>query len=279
MKKQQLVSLLVGLFLFAAGAVYASPPEFFVFDNGVGRGKWTPEEQATTLQELGYDGISYNYTTPADLAAWQRACKAHGLKIYGLYVYTQIDKPVHYDPAFREAIKLLKGSNTVIWMTLLSKTKGDQDAEAANIVQDIATQAAEQGVRVALYGHVGFYVANAADALRIVKLANRPNVGASITLCHEFLSKQGDKLDETIRTVAPLATLISINGVDVQRKEYILRLDQGDFDVAAYLKKLFAAGYKGPVGLQCYSVKGDQKENLRADIAAWHRMASQLSQP
>ena len=279
MKKQQLVSLLVGLFLLAAGAVYAAPPEFFVFDNGVGRGKWTPEEQATTLQELGYDGISYNYTTPADLAAWQRACKSHGLKIYGLYVYTQIDKPVHYDPAFKEAIKLLKGSNTVIWMTLLSKVKGDQDAEAVKIVQDIAGQAAENGVRVALYGHVGFYVANAADALRIVKLANRPNVGASINLCHEFLSKQGDKFEETIRTVAPLATLISINGVDVQKKEYILRLDQGDFDVTAYLKNLFAAGYKGPVGLQCYSVKGDPKENLRADIAAWRKIASQLNQP
>jgi hypothetical protein len=36
--------------------------EFFVFDNGVGRGMWTPEEQAAILKQLGYDGISYNYT-------------------------------------------------------------------------------------------------------------------------------------------------------------------------------------------------------------------------
>jgi len=52
--------------LALAGALSAAlpAPEFFVFDNGVGRGKWTPEEQAKTLKELGYDGISYNYTNP-----------------------------------------------------------------------------------------------------------------------------------------------------------------------------------------------------------------------
>lgn len=254
-------------------------PEFFVFDNGVGRGKWTPEEQAATLKALGYDGISYNYTTPADLVAWQQACKAQGLKIYGLYVYTQIDKPVHYDPVFKQAIKLLRGTDTVIWMTLLSKATGNQDAEALEIVRDIASQAAENGVRVALYGHVGFYVASAADAVRIVRQVNLPNVGASINLCHEFLTQNGDKLDETIKTVAPFATLISINGVDVQHKQYILRLDQGDFDVAAYLRKLIAAGYKGPVGLQCYSVPGDMKENLRADLAAWRKISILLNQP
>lgn len=254
-------------------------PEFFVFDNGVGRGKWTPEQQAATLQELGYDGISYNYTKPADLEAWQKACKAHGLKIYGLYVYTYIDKPEHYDPKFKEAIKLLKGTDTIIWMTVLTKAKGDQDAEAVKIIQDIADQAAANGVRVSLYGHAGMYTASASDSARLAKLANRPNVGASINLCHEFLTKNGDKLDETIKSAAAISTLASINGVDEKSKKYILRLDQGDFDVVGYLKKLYAAGYKGPVGLQCYSVTGDIKENLKADIDAWRKIKAQLAQP
>ncbi|MCU0785775.1 MAG: hypothetical protein MUF81_17375 [Verrucomicrobia bacterium] len=56
-----------------AGALAAAPvtPELFVFDNGVGRGQWTPEQQAATIKELGYAGISYNYTSPEDLVAWQ----------------------------------------------------------------------------------------------------------------------------------------------------------------------------------------------------------------
>src|ERR1019366_9437008 len=91
---RSLAALAAGLLLSNAAL---AAPEFFVLDNGVGRGAWTPEQQAKTLKELGYDGIGYNYTKPADLVAWQKAFKAQGLKIYSLYVYTFIDKPVHYD--------------------------------------------------------------------------------------------------------------------------------------------------------------------------------------
>jgi alpha-L-fucosidase 2 len=50
-------------------------------------------------------------------------------------------------------------------------------------------------------------------------------------------------------------------------------------NVVWYLAKLFAAGYKGPVGLQCYSVKGDVTENLKADIAAWKKMLPRIQKP
>ena len=63
------------MLLFACLAARAAVPEFFVFDNGVGRGAWSPEQQAKTLKELGYDGISYSYTNAKDLAAWQAAFK------------------------------------------------------------------------------------------------------------------------------------------------------------------------------------------------------------
>jgi sugar phosphate isomerase/epimerase len=281
MKKFRLPTIaalcVAGAALWVSTTALAAAPEFFPLDNGVGRGLWTPEQQAKTLKELGFDGIGYNYTKPAALAAWQKAFKEQGLKIYSLYVYTFIDKPQHYDPAFKEAIKLLKGTDTVIWMTLReTAVKGDYDEQAVKLVQEIADLAQENGLRVALYGHAGFYVATANDAVRIVKKVNRPNVGVSINLCHEFITKNGDKLDETLKNAAPYLTLVTINGVDVKNKKYILRLDEGDFDQATWIKKLLAAGYKGPVGLQCYSVKGDTTENLKADIAAWHKITEQL---
>ena len=267
----------LGTVLLGSASALGAVPEFFVLDNGVGRGSWTPEQQAKTLRELGYDGIGYNYTKPAALAAWQKAFKDQGLKIYSLYVYTFIDKPQHYDPAFKDAIKMLKGTDTVIWMTLReTAVKGDYDAEAVKLVQEISDLAHASGVRVALYGHAGFYVATANDAVRIVKKADRPNVGASINLCHEFITGNGDRLEETLKNAAPCLTLVTINGVDASNKKYILRLDEGDYDQVAWMKKLQAAGYQGPVGLQCYSVKGDTTENLKADIAAWHKIAGQL---
>ena len=268
---------IIAIILLAQLTALGAVPEFFVFDNGVGRGKWTPEQQASTLKELGFDGISYNYTKPAQFAAQQKAFNEQGLKIYGLYVYTYLDRPVHFDPAFKEAIKLLKGTDTVIWMTLMKpKEKGDHDVEAVRNVQEMADLAAAQGVRVAIYGHAGMYVETGEDAARIMKLANRGNVGASINLCHEFTAKKGEVLNETIKNVAPLSILISVNGISVANKKYLQRLDQGDFDLAAYLRKLFAAGYKGPVGLQCYSVPGDPLENLKADMAAWKKISVKL---
>lgn len=260
--------------LFACTTTAPAASEFFVFDNGVGRGKWAPEKQAATLKALGYDGISYNYTNNKDLAEWLRACKARNLKIYGLYVYTFPDHPRHYDPQFKEAIKMLKGSDTILWMTLReTAVKGGHDAEAVKLVQEMADLAQESGLRVALYGHAGYYMATANDAVRLVKLAHRPNVGATINLCHEFMTGNGGKLDETIKAVAPYCTLASINGVDVAGKKFILRLDQGDFDLANYLKKLRDAGYTGPIGLQCYNVPGDIEENLKADMEAWKKIS------
>jgi sugar phosphate isomerase/epimerase len=278
MIKRTLVVLCLLLPTVTGGAALARP-QFFVFDNGVGRGSWTPEQQATTVKQLGYDGISYNYTTPEDLAKWQKALGDQGLRLFGLYVYTWFDKAPKYDPRLPDAIRMLKGTGTVLWITVReAQVKGDHDAEAVELVQEIADLAAQSGVRVALYGHAGFYVENGADAARIAARARRPNLGPSINLCHEFMSGAGSKLDETLKAVAPRATLVSINGLDVASKEYVMRLDHGDFDVVAYLQKLRAAGYTGPIGLQCYNVKGDVRENLAANIATWRRIANQLEE-
>jgi sugar phosphate isomerase/epimerase len=256
----------------AAGAEPAAWP-FFAFDNGVGRGQWEPARQAATLKELGYDGICYNYTNNKDLAAWQQAFAAAGLKIFGLYVHTFPDKAEAYAPALREAIGMLKGSDTILWITFReAKVKADYDEAAAKIAREIGDLAQAAGLRVAIYPHAGFYCATAADSLRLAKKAAHPAVGATFNLCHEFMTGNGAKALETLSTVAPAATLLSLNGVDQAGKKYIRTLDEGDFDVAALLKELKRTGYRGPVGLQCYSLTGDIRENLKKSIEAWRRL-------
>jgi hypothetical protein len=39
------------------------------------------------------------------------------------------------------------------------------------------------------------------------------------------------------------------------------------------LKKL---NFAGPVGLQCYGVRGDKRENLKNSIAAWKKILAEL---
>jgi hypothetical protein len=90
-----ILSLLIAAQTFAL----AQSSNLFAFDNAVGRGNWTPDQQASTLKQLGYDGISYNYTKPQDLAAWIAACTTHGIKLQGLYLFTFPDKRLTTPPS------------------------------------------------------------------------------------------------------------------------------------------------------------------------------------
>jgi len=120
-----------------------------------------------------------------------------------------------------------------------------------------------------------------ADALRVAKQVERPNVGVSLNLCHELMTDQGPQLDATIREALPQLMVVSINGADDKQPGYswdrlIQPLGQGNYDVDGFLKKLKTAGYQGPVGLQCYNVKGDPLENLKQSIQAWRKYQEQL---
>jgi hypothetical protein len=42
------------------------------------------------------------------------------------------------------------------------------------------------------------------------------------------------------------------------------------------LKKLMAARYKGPIGLQCYQVPGDVEDNLKRSMAAWRKFQERM---
>jgi sugar phosphate isomerase/epimerase len=251
---------------------------FFVFDNGVGRGTWTPAQQAQTVKELGFDGIGYNYTNPGDIDKWLTELHSRGLKLFSVYLGCFPDKPDPFVPGMKEAIGKLKGTKAVIWLVLNApKVKGDYDTQAVSLVNNIADMAKEAGISVVVYPHVGCYAATVEDALRIVNKVNRPNVGVTINLCHELMAGNGQRLDEIIRKAAPRLMMVSVNGADKDTKDLskcIQTLDRGSFDASSFLKTLQAAGYKGPIGLQCYSIKGDIRENLAGSMAAWKKMTT-----
>ena len=263
---------LLGLALMAADPGTQGPPAhaFFAFDNGVGRGQWLPPQQARVLKELSYDGISYNETI--DITNRLEAFRATGLKIFALYVHGFMDKAVRYEPGLTNAIRLLKGTDTMIWLTI-REMPGQHDDEAVRLVQEVADLAGESGLRVALYPHIGFYVATAEDALRIVNRADRTNVGVSVNLCHELMAGNGDRLESIVKACAPRLLFVSINGADhgTSIEQTIKVLDEGDYDVRGFVNILDRAGYKGPIGLQCYNLKGDPEANLKRSMAVWRR--------
>ncbi|MCU0794929.1 MAG: sugar phosphate isomerase/epimerase [Akkermansiaceae bacterium] len=253
-----------------------SPWPFFAFDNGVGRGVWPAKVQAQTVKELGYDGIHYNYTNPADFRQKIDACEAAGVPIHAVYIYTFVNPPkgASYDPGIKEVIRMLKGSDTMIWLTLRDGKKGQEDNHAVATVREIADLAAASGLKVSLYPHAGFYVATAEEAVRVVKQVDRANVGVTVNLCHELFAGNGDRLDEVVKAAAPYLNLVSINGASPipgkgPRAWETHPLGSGSFDVEGFLRLIRQSGYRGPIGHQFYGVTGDDKVKLTRAIRAW----------
>ena len=250
---------------------------FFAFDNGTGRDQKLPlEEQAELVKRTGYAGLGY--TGALQVPEMLKALESRGLKMFSIYVAVRVDgdKP-SYDAALPEAIRQLKGHGTVIWLTVQG-TSPDGDERAVRMVREVADMAAESGLRVVLYPHMGFYVGRIEDALRIRSLADRRNVGVTFNLAHFLAVKDEPNLDQRLHEAVPYLEMVSINGAEHEGgwDRLIQPLDRGAFDVFGLLKKLAAAGYKGPIGLQCYQVPGDIEANLNRSMAAWRKFQERM---
>ena len=260
-------SLLLSGVLTALGCAAGGP--LFVFDNGVGRGDLSLDQQAELTRRTGYAGIFYSGTKniPELLAAH----RSRGLKLLGIYTGMDVSaaRPA-YDPDLPEAIRQLRGSGALITFTVTGKAE-DGDGKAVPVIREVADMAAEAGLKVALYPHYGFHVARIEDALRVREKANRPNLGIVFNLCHWLRSGDEGNLALRLKDALPYILMVSINGADHEGDwdRLIQPLDRGAFDVRQFLKSMADAGYTGPIGLQCYNVKGDREENLRRSMTAW----------
>jgi sugar phosphate isomerase/epimerase len=74
-----------------------------------------------------------------------------------------------------------------------------------------------------------------------------------------------------LKEALPHTLMVSINRADHEGDwdRLMQPLDRGSFNVTGFLDELRNLGYQGPIGLQCYSVKGDREENLKRSMAAW----------
>jgi sugar phosphate isomerase/epimerase len=247
---------------------------FFAFDNGVGRGSWTPEQQAELLKELGYDGMGS--TGFEEIGAQIEAFDERDLRVFSTYVPCYVGKDEGVPRSLKDGIKALKDTGVIIWLTVQGKT--DDPDEAVAVVSEVADLAAASNLEVVLYPHHGFYVATIEDALLIAEAAKRDNLGVAFNLCHELRAGNRAKFDKLLDEATPHLRLVSINGADHEGDwdTLIQTLDKGEFDTLRLLKKLEDIGYHGPIGLQCYNIKGDTRDNLTRSMAAWQEMQKRL---
>jgi sugar phosphate isomerase/epimerase len=274
--------LLLGILATVRTTTAAGPEAwpFFAFDNGVGRGTGiTPEQQAEILADLGYQGIGY--TGVNNIPEMLKALDARGLKMFSTYIPVNLgpDQPP-YDPGLPKAIDQLRPHGTALWIHVHgARSPSDElDGRAVTVIREIAGMAEAAGLPVVLYPHTGFYVATNQDALRVVKKVDRKNVGTSFNLCHFLKQQDAAEMEQVVKESMPHMMLVSINGADSGETQkmgwdrLIQTLDQGTFDVGRLLQLLRNEGYDGPIGLQCYAIKGDVRENLKRSMKAWNNL-------
>jgi hypothetical protein len=239
------------------------------------------EAQARLLKKLGYDGALYL----GQLGGMKddfRALDAEGLEMFAAAVtpYDILVDPGATIPAnLKEAIPQLKGRKTLLLIQFQSKalprSSSEGDARAAELGRELADFARGYGVRVVIYPHQKIWCERVDHAVRIAKQCGRENLGVCFNLSHWLWTDPHGDLELRVREAMPHLFMVTINGTAPEGT--LETLDRGSYDVGKFLKPFAAAGYRGPIGLQCVSIKGDPRDNLTRSMAAWRRISARLA--
>lgn len=248
------------------GSVLAEPfqPKFYAFQNGVNF-----KNPATTLKELGFDGISQVRAHPTGLPQQVKSFEAAGLKVLSIYLNVN-DKPIE-----SATVEALANRGALIELTVQKMSP-----KTVAAVRQTTAMAAKLKIKVALYPHHGFAVATMPQALDLIEKVAHPNLGVMFNLCHFLKNEDPASLEATLAKAGPRLFAVSTSGADLKGANWnrlIQTLDQGDFPQERLFKTLKKLGFRGPVGLQCFAIKGDKRENLEKSMAAWTALLEKLA--
>lgn len=239
-------------------------PGFYAFFNGVP--KMDPEKEAVLLKSLGYDGISQLYASEGGgkLAKRVAAYEKSGVKVLSIYL------PATKDPIKPEVVHALANKGGMIELTVQRI-----DDEIISSIGKTAEMAEKLGIKVVLYPHAGFAVATMPQAMELIKTVKHPNLGVMFNLCHFLKNEKAEDLEKVLEAAGDRLFAVSTCGADLDGKGWntlIQTLDKGSFPQKRLFKKLREVGFKGPVGIQGYGLKGDRAENLKASSKTWQKL-------
>jgi len=236
--------------------------------------------KARLLKSIGYDGLEgfgdQNYQE------LQHALEKEGLRMPVNYVplnFETIGKTEN--PSFDEIKAIIRASanGSIIYFHIHSKTfikdKEKGDPVVAAILRELSDYAAGFNVKLCAYPHVSFYCETAAHSFKLAELVGRKNYGSVINLCHMLKVEGSAGIEDKIKEYAPRLFAVNICGADdgdTQHLDWdrlIQPLGQGSFDTYRFVKLLLDNGYTGPIGLQCYNLKGDVVETLTHSLKTW----------
>jgi len=276
--------LLCILSLADAGSQSFKPDLFCFEDAFLLSPDYTFDAQVKLLKDIGFDGMEMEGLNDADTKLG--ILKHYGIKLYMVYVQIDLEKPQPYDPALNDFIKKIRDSGATLWLHIHSEKYGPSDPagdeKCVEIVRSLADYAASYGVRIALYPHSRFWLEKVGDSVRLTRKIDRQNVGAVFNLCHFLKTDTREELEKKLTDAIPYLAAVSINGADdgntseMDWVRLIQPLGSGTFDIKNILRILKKSNFKGPVGLQCYDIKGNPSDFLKKSMMAWQTCLREL---
>ena len=240
----------------------------------------TPIEKAELMRSIGFDGFEgFGFK---DFFELKDAIDSQGISMPVNYVVIDFEADgILKDNTENEIRTMIKSSakGAVIYFSINNKAfmndKDSGDKVVASAMRKLADYAALYDIKLCSYPHVNMYCETVAHSVRLAQLVNRKNFGASLNLCHLLKVEGSDGLDAKIKKFTPFLFAVNICGADdgntmqMGWDRLIQPLGQGSFDTYKLIKSLIDNGYTGPIGLQCYNLKGDVVKTLSQSMEAW----------
>jgi len=261
------------------------PNPFYAMDTAFRRPGLTQEQQFQFLKELAFDGIGWHQEAPERAKASAEAMAKAGLKMHAIYCPARVtpEGKLTHPPQLAAMMAALKGHGTIIWIHIggrgpaFDKLTGQEPL--VKTLRALSDTAAANGLRIAIYPHLGEWTAKFANATKLAKVVKHPQFGVCLNLCHAMASGEEKDLPALIEEAKSVLVTVTICGADTgvtggRWKQLIQTLDKGTYDVGIVLRKLKEIGFTGPIGFQGYGIKGDARSILVPTIEAWRKLSA-----
>ncbi len=273
----------------ASAAPPSLPDAFYAMDTCTKRpyprNDITPAQQFDLLKELGYAGIAWTEEAPEQVSSAAAEAEARGLKMFTIYCGATVTAEGELKPSAQigPIMETLRGHDTLVWLHMGGKGPKMETLTAESPVvgqlRALAATAERNGLRIAIYPHIGDWTERFKDAVQVARLVDRKNFGVTFNLCHTLAAGDEDKIPALLEKAGPSLFAVTINGADAgvkgpQWNRLIQTLDRGSYDVGIVLRTLKRLGFTGPIGLQGYGLTGDRRDNLAHSMAGWKRLSA-----
>jgi sugar phosphate isomerase/epimerase len=238
------------------------------------------------IQRLGFDGLELCLEN-ADMAPGVLTLDQVGrvrnlIQSLGLWPFSvgYHRDYIYDDEAFeltRRAIQWtpLLGANTLIFSSTLARSTDPHGWERMVLrTRELVALAESQGVILAHEYEPNYIVGSVADLLRLFNEIPSDNLAVNLDVGHIFLVER-DPL-AAIRQLGRKIVHVHIENMRAGVHDHLLP-QEGDMDLAAYVRVLYEVGFRGGMALDLY--KYDYEEVAPAAIGYLRGLIAALEQP